>query len=111
LEVVVTAALKATRVSDAALPIIDIGGLSSALPAKRLAVGQRLRAACLDNGFFYVANHGVPAGLMEAVFTEAKTFFDRSPDRKSEVDKSRSPAIAAMSLCARRRWKPVRRPT
>ena len=86
-----TAALKATHVSEAALPIIDISGLSSASPAKRLAVGQRLRAACLDNGFFYVANHGVPAGLIDAVFTEAKSFFDRSSERKSEVDKSLSP--------------------
>jgi isopenicillin N synthase-like dioxygenase len=86
-----TAALKATHVSDAALPIIDVSGLSSALPSKRVAVAERLRAACLDNGFFYVANHGVPAGLIDAVFKEAKNFFDRPLDQKSEVDKRHSP--------------------
>jgi isopenicillin N synthase-like dioxygenase len=86
-----TAALKATHISDAALPIIDVGGLSSAVPSNRLAVSQRLREACLDNGFFYVANHGVPAGLVDAVFAETKNFFDRTHEQKSEVDKRLSP--------------------
>jgi isopenicillin N synthase-like dioxygenase len=47
-----TTTLEAVRVSNSALPIIDIGGLSSVDLADRKAVAERLRAACLDNGFF-----------------------------------------------------------
>jgi isopenicillin N synthase-like dioxygenase len=86
-----SATLKAARVSEAALPVVDISGLSSTLRSNRLAVSQRLRDACLDNGFFYVANHGIPAGLIDAVLAEAKNFFDRTPAQKSEVDKRLSP--------------------
>src|SRR5277367_3521074 len=86
-----TTALKAASVSDAELPIIDIRGLSSVMLSKRLAVGQRLREACLDNGFFYVVNHGVPAGLIDAVFIETRNFFDRTHEQKSEVDMRLSP--------------------
>ena len=86
-----TSTLKAALISDAALPIIDVGELSSALPSKRHAVSQRLREVCLDNGFFYVVNHGVPTGLIEAIFAETKNFFNRTQDQKSEVDKRLSP--------------------
>jgi non-haem dioxygenase in morphine synthesis N-terminal len=50
--------LEAARVSQASLPVIDISGLSSSKLADREAVGARLRTACLDNGFFYISNHG-----------------------------------------------------
>jgi isopenicillin N synthase-like dioxygenase len=84
------AALEAIHVPDAALPVIDVSGLSSESLADRQAIGQQLRAACPDNGFFYVANHGVPSGLIDAVFAETKSFFDRSPAEKAAVDKSQS---------------------
>ena len=60
-------ALEAVHVSNSALPIIDIGGLSSNSSPDRKAVAERLRAACLDNGFFYVVNHGVPEHLIDAL--------------------------------------------
>lgn len=84
------APLEASRVADAALPVIDVSGLSSGWFADRQAVGEQLRAACVDNGFFYAANHGVPAGLIDAVFAETKSFFDRSSTEKAALDKSRS---------------------
>jgi isopenicillin N synthase-like dioxygenase len=59
-----TATLEAVKVSAASLPIIDISGLSSANPADRKAVGAKLRAACLDKGFFYISNHGVSENLI-----------------------------------------------
>jgi isopenicillin N synthase-like dioxygenase len=51
-----TSALEAVHVSNSALPVIDIGGLSSEYPSDRAAVADQLRAACLDNGFFYIRN-------------------------------------------------------
>ncbi|MEI9924833.1 MAG: 2-oxoglutarate and iron-dependent oxygenase domain-containing protein [Bradyrhizobium sp.] len=70
-----TSTLEAIHVSNSALPVIDIGGLSSNSMADRQAVAERLRAACLASGFFYIVNHGVPAALTAAIFTETKRFF------------------------------------
>ncbi len=95
--------LEAAHVSHAALPIIDVSGLSSASLKERMAVGVHLRAACLDNGFFYVANHGIPAGLIEAVLSETKAFFDCSSHQKEEVSKKHS-------IC-NRGYEPVRAQT
>jgi isopenicillin N synthase-like dioxygenase len=85
-------AVEAVRVSAASLPIIDISGLSSVDPAARHAVGAQLRAACLDNGFFYIRNHGVSEALVDDVFKEAAAFFALPEAQKAEVDKARSKA-------------------
>ena len=85
-------AIEAVRVSAASLPVIDISGLSSADPAARRAVGAQLRAACLDNGFFYIKNHGVSEALVEDVFREAAAFFALPAAQKAEVDKAKSKA-------------------
>lgn len=85
-----SSALDAVRLSGSSLPVIAVGGLSSSDPTRRRAVGVELRAACLDKGFYYVSEHGIPAGLIDAVFEEAKRFFDQSMDAKTAVDKTRS---------------------
>lgn len=87
-----TARLEAVKVSPASLPVIDIGGLSSADPAARQAVGAKLREACIDKGFFYISNHGVPEDLVRDVFAEAAAFFALPAEQKAEVDKSKSKA-------------------
>jgi isopenicillin N synthase-like dioxygenase len=87
-----TARLEAVKVSPASLPVIDIGGLSSADPAARQAVGAKLREACLDKGFFYISNHGVPEDLVRDVFAEAAAFFALPVEQKNEVNKSKSNA-------------------
>lgn len=85
-----TSTLEAIRVSNSALPVIDISGLSSSSFTDRQTVAERLRAACIDNGFFYIINHGVPAALTDDVFAETKRFFDCPAEVKRAVDKSRS---------------------
>ena len=87
-----TAKLEAIKVSPASLPVIDISGLSSADPAARKAVGTKLREACLDKGFFYISNHGVPEDLVRDVFSEAAAFFALPVEQKDEVNKSKSKA-------------------
>lgn len=85
-------ALEAARVSAEALPVIDVSGLSSNNTADRHAVGARLRAACLDKGFFYIKNHGVSEALVGDVFSEAAAFFALPLAQKEEVDKAKSTA-------------------
>ena len=75
--------LEATRVSQTSLPVIDIGGLTSNKLADREAVGARLRAACLDNGFFYICNHGVSESSVAEVFAEPTTSPDANNDPTS----------------------------
>ncbi len=86
------AALGAARISGAALPIIDIGDLTSPNPAARGRVAARLHEACSDSGFFYIRNHGVPERLVDAVFEEARLFFALPAAEKAAVDKAKSPA-------------------
>ena len=76
--------------SVATLPVIDIGGLSSADPEQRKAVGAAIRSACLSSGFLYCVGHGIPDGLRAAVFAESRRFFDQPLDVKMKVDKARS---------------------
>ncbi|MBU2935151.1 MULTISPECIES: isopenicillin N synthase family dioxygenase [Pacificibacter] len=82
--------LTAARVEAASLPIIDVADLSSSDPSKRAAVGAALRAACLDKGFFYCSGHGIPQGLIDAAFQEARALFDLPDADKDLLDKSNS---------------------
>jgi isopenicillin N synthase-like dioxygenase len=81
--------LDAKRVAGDALPIVDVSDLCSPDFEKRKAVGARLRAACEDKGFFYCAGHGIPQGLIDAVFGETKAFFDQPEDTKLKIEKSK----------------------
>ncbi|KAL6641337.1 hypothetical protein ACP70R_019518 [Stipagrostis hirtigluma subsp. patula] len=51
------------------LPVVDL-----ASPDLRAAAAS-VRRACVEHGFFYVANHGVDAVLLGAVFAESRRFF------------------------------------
>jgi isopenicillin N synthase-like dioxygenase len=82
--------LAARRIGQAAPPIVDLAGLGSSRRSQREAVGHQLRAACLDKGFFYIANHGVPAALIEALLDESRRFFALPPNVKREVARSKS---------------------
>ncbi len=64
---------------------------------------MELRAACLDKGFFYVSGHGIPAGLIDAVFTETARFFDQAANAKARVN-------TAQSFC-NRGYEPLRAQT
>src|SRR3984885_11906183 len=98
-----TSALEAVHVSSSALPVIDIAGLSSNYAADREAVAEQLRSACLDNGFFYISNHGVPPAMIDALFEATRGFFDSPASIKSAVDKR-------LSFC-QRGFEPMRAQT
>ncbi|CAN8324843.1 unnamed protein product [Cochlearia groenlandica] len=51
------------------LPIIDISS------PEKISTAKLIRQACLEHGFFYVNNHGIPEELLERVFKESKRFF------------------------------------
>lgn len=74
------------------LPVIDISGLAASDPAARRAVGDALRSACLEHGFFYCTGHGVPQGLIDAAMAQTQALFDLPETAKIALDKAQSPA-------------------
>ena len=87
------------RTPSTALPIIDVGGLSSPDIEARRAVAREIGAACRERGFFYIENHGIAAGLVDAVVAEAKIFFAEPEAKKRLVAKT-------LSTC-NRGWEPL----
>lgn len=67
------------------LPVIDLAPLLGGEEAGRRQVARALRAACTSTGFFYVANHGVPAAQVAHILAEAKRFFDEPLALKESV--------------------------
>ena len=82
---------QARHVSRDRLPVIQVSGLCSSDLAQRQAVGDALRNACTDTGFFYCVDHGIPQGLINAVLAESQAFFARPAAEKDLLDKARSP--------------------
>ncbi|KAF8049767.1 hypothetical protein N665_2120s0004 [Sinapis alba] len=52
------------------LPIVDISSTD------KITTARLIRRACVEHGFFYVKNHGIPEELIEGVFRESKRFFN-----------------------------------
>lgn len=74
------------------LPVINIAALTSSEPADRVAVGEALRSACLEHGFFYCSGHGVPQGLIDAALAETQSLFALPQEAKTALDKTHSKA-------------------
>jgi isopenicillin N synthase-like dioxygenase len=69
------------------IPVVDL-----AAPAADAA--RRIHEACRDTGFFYVANHGVPAALLAAEFEWARRFFALPLEAKLALHMNNSPSFA-----------------
>ncbi|MDB5775478.1 MAG: Isopenicillin synthase-related dioxygenase [Herbaspirillum sp.] len=92
--------LLAKVVEQSGLPLIDVADLRAQDPGRRRAIGRRLRAACMDKGFFYIANHGVSERLIERAFSATEDFFALPEHDKRRIDK-------ALSRC-NRGYEPLR---
>ena len=83
--------LSAKAVPFTEIPVIDFAAMFADDPAGRRAVGDAVRAACTEVGFFYVRNHRVPDAIVDRTFEAARRFFDLPLERKMAVDIARSP--------------------
>lgn len=68
---------RALPADRATLPIVDVSALLDGDEAARREVGRRLGRAARNSGFFYVANHGVPQDLMDAMFKASREFHSK----------------------------------
>lgn len=77
-----------------AIPVIDLGPSFSATPEDRRPVTWEIHKACRDTGFFLVANHAVPAALIESQFAFSRRFFDLPLASRQALHMSHSPTRA-----------------
>ncbi|KIY65023.1 Clavaminate synthase-like protein [Cylindrobasidium torrendii FP15055 ss-10] len=86
----------AARSSDTAfseIPIIDMSLIYTDDSKARLRLAQEVRDACVNVGFFYVKNHGIPAQLVENFLNESKAFFAQPEATKMQIENKKSPAF------------------
>ncbi|KIK69959.1 hypothetical protein GYMLUDRAFT_993613 [Collybiopsis luxurians FD-317 M1] len=63
------------------IPIIDLSDASSSDPARRLALAEKIRDACVN-----VTNHGVPEDIIKSALEAGKRFFALPTPSKMELD-------------------------
>ncbi|PWR03774.1 isopenicillin N synthase family oxygenase [Meridianimarinicoccus roseus] len=85
--------LEASQPAFDSIPVIDFGPMRGDDPAARNAVGEAVRNACTQVGFFYARNHGVPQAIIDATFDAAHRFFDLPLDRKQAISVEKSDAM------------------
>jgi isopenicillin N synthase-like dioxygenase len=69
-------------ISDATIPVLDLGPYFAGVPGALAAAAAALRSALEEIGFFIIINHRVAPDLIDRVFAEAKRFHDQPMDAK-----------------------------
>ena len=75
------------------IPIIDLAGTFAARAERDRAIAWEVHKACRETGFFYVANHRIPAQLIARQFDWARRFFDLPLERKMAIHMTKSPTF------------------
>ena len=78
--------LRVARLDFEAIPVIDIGATLTGDSEGRLAAARAIREACINVGFFYVTNHGVPRSAIEGMLGPVAEFFDLPEATKRQYD-------------------------
>ncbi|KAI0754477.1 Clavaminate synthase-like protein [Daedaleopsis nitida] len=68
------------------IPIIDLKDVDNPDPTVRKALGDEVRKACMNVGFLYVKDHGIPEETTEKALEFSKAFFSLSDEKKMELD-------------------------
>jgi isopenicillin N synthase-like dioxygenase len=80
------------RKAITALPVIDISPLFDLEnPTARARVGQEIREACINIGFFYITGHGVPQSEFEELIAWAHRLFALPLENKLALHKNNHP--------------------
>jgi isopenicillin N synthase-like dioxygenase len=66
------------------MPVIDVGALVTGA-GDRDSVAAEIGRACRDNGFFYIANHGVDEPLQRQLEESSRRFFAQDVRTKMEI--------------------------
>ncbi|KAH9831352.1 Clavaminate synthase-like protein [Rhodofomes roseus] len=88
----VDAAHKAERTEAFShIPVIDLSDVSNRDPTVRKALADTIRDACMNVGFFYVANHGIPETAIANALSATKEYFSLPLEAKMELENKKTP--------------------
>ncbi|KAJ6455462.1 2OG-Fe(II) oxygenase [Mycena sanguinolenta] len=73
-----------------AVPVFDLINISSTDPAVRRVLADEIKHACMEVGFFYVKNHGIPETVTQDTLAQMTRFFDLPLDKKLEVENKKT---------------------
>ena len=79
--------------SDEEIPTLDISPYIAGEPGGCERVAERLREITTTVGFFYLRGHGIPDGIINSVFAQARRFFGLPDSEKRKI-----PYISTESL-------------
>ncbi|GLB38567.1 putative iron ascorbate-dependent oxidoreductase family protein [Lyophyllum shimeji] len=79
------------------IPIIDLANISSNDASVRRALADEIRGACINVGFFYVKNHGIPEEVIQATLEMAKRFFSLPMESKMVIENRKTPNFKGYS--------------
>ena len=85
--------LQAEQTPFEEIPIIDFGPMSGDDAAAKAQVGESVRKACTEVGFFYAVNHGMPRHIIDDTFAAAHRFFDLPMNQKQAISVENSDAM------------------
>ncbi|MEM6464212.1 MAG: 2-oxoglutarate and iron-dependent oxygenase domain-containing protein [Pseudomonadota bacterium] len=68
------------------VPLIDLAPTFGDDPEAKKAVVWEIHKACVDPGFFYIKNHGIPEEVMKNQLKIAAQFFDLPHEEKMKLD-------------------------
>ncbi|KAL5482369.1 hypothetical protein ACEPAI_8963 [Sanghuangporus weigelae] len=68
------------------IPVIDMKDADSTDPAARQQLARDIRDACVNVGFFYVKNHGIPEESITGAVEAGKRFFSLPDETKFKYD-------------------------
>ena len=75
------------------IPVIDLTGSFSEDIADKKAVAWEIHKACRETGFFYIKNHGIPEGMIQAQLECARQFFSLPQEDKIKLNVAHSPSM------------------
>ncbi len=64
------------------LPVVNVSGLHSSDPTRRLDTARELGRAAREAGFLYITGHGVPSELIAGLLARTREFFAQPLERK-----------------------------
>ena len=85
--------LQAEQTPFEEIPIIDFGPMNGDDEAAKASVGESVRKACTEIGFFYAVNHGMPQKIIDDTFAAAHRFFDLPLEQKNAISVEHSDAV------------------
>lgn len=74
--------------SSKSTPVIDFSDFLSGDEQRMQYCADKIRDACLTQGFFQIVNHDIPASLQKDIFKASKAFFALPLEEKMKLDKS-----------------------